>query len=556
MTAQTDSLQGVLASLSAPRMMQDVQQIASEIRLSGTPEEARSFDYIEAQIRDLGLEVTRLDCDVYVSLPGPASLEVLGPPDESVECITHSMSVSTPPGGLAGELRVLGRGSAADFAAADAAGCIALVDGLVSPGVIARAEKHGCAAVIFAGDDHLHQGIVSSLYGSPTTKTIGTLPGTPCVSIVAKDGQRLKELASGEGARVRVTTEVDTGWRDVPLVTVDVTAPSGDGTFAFFGSHVDSWDYGATDNAAGNAITLDLVRAAHANRESLRRGARFLFWSGHSHGRYAGSCWYVDHFWQDLYEHAIVGMSIDSPGTKGANDLGGAKVMDEASAVATAASELVVGHEVPPTTRPKGGEQPLWRVGITSMNPVRLRHNKDSGYSLSFSPSSPWWHHTTDDTFDKVDPDNLLTDAKIYAAAIWRFIASDVLPLDYAATARAVAAHVAGLDGCPQQAVLASAAAELEQAVAAMDGLAADEVNSRLRRIGRALVPALYTSGDLFEPDPTSSVSFIPGLARTAELAAIDPATSQAHALATELTRESNRVLFALRTATDVALGR
>jgi Peptidase family M28 len=556
MTAQTDRLQDLVAGLSASRMIEDVRQIASEIRLSGTAEEARSFDYIEGELKNLGLEVQRLACDVYISLPGPASLAVLEPSAASIECITHSMSVSTPPGGLTAALRILGRGSAADFAAADARGCVALVDGLVNPGVINRAGQHGCAAVVFVGDDQLHQGIVSSLYGSPTTKTIGSLPKTPCVSVVAKDGQRLKDLAASGEVQVRVTTEVDTGWRNVPLVTADVRSPSGDETFAFFGSHVDSWDYGATDNAAGNAITLELARLASANLDRLRRGVRFLFWSGHSHGRYAGSCWYVDNFWQDLYEHAVVGMSIDSPGTKGANDLGGAKVMDEASAVATAASELIVGHAVPPATRPTGGEQPLWRVGITSMNPVRLRHNKDSGYSLSFSPSSPWWHHTTGDTIDKVDPDNLLTDAQIYAAAMWQFVAGEVLPLDYTATARAVAAHVATLDALPQQAVLAAAAAEFEGAAGAIGSLPSAELNKRLRLIGRALIPALYTTGDLFEPDPTSSVKFIPGLQRAGELAAMDPAASEAHALATELTRESNRLLFALRTATDVALGR
>ena len=52
--------------------------------------------------------------------------------------------------------------------------------------------------------------------------------------------------------------------------------------------------------------------------------------------------------------------------------------------------------------------------------------------------ANPWFWHTKDDTLDKIDPENLLTDARIYCAAIWRLCTQEVLPFDYAATAREI----------------------------------------------------------------------------------------------------------------------
>jgi Zn-dependent M28 family amino/carboxypeptidase len=554
-TAVSEGRDELLASLSAERMMDDVKQVAATIRLAGDPQEALAFDYIEGQLKALGLDVERALCDTYISLPGDASLRVLAPEKLEIGCITHSMSVPTPAEGLTGELVLLGKGAAGDFAGQDIAGKIPVVNSLVSGGVMRRAATAGCSAVVFMNDDHLHQGITSSLYGSPNTRTAAELPTTTAISIVEADGKRLQELLAKGPVTVRIDASIDTGWRDIPVITADIMPENGDGTFAFFGTHVDSWEYGGTDNAAGNAILLEYARVFSQHRDKLRRGVRVLFWSGHSHGRYAGSCWYVDHHWQELYDRAILAMSIDSPGTKGANALGGAKVMDEAVGVATRVARYVTGGDVPAPARPPGGEQPLWRVGIPSMNPVRLRHNKDSGYSLRFAPTSPWWHHTVDDTVDKVDPGNLLTDARIYAAAMYEFVASEVLPYDYGTVARAVLDHLRALPPTIDLSKVLAAATDFEKAIAEMDLSDPTVANRRIRLIGRVTIPALYTLGDGFQPDTISARGFIPTLRGVGELAGMDPAGFESHALRTEMVREANRLEHALRSAAEIARG-
>jgi hypothetical protein len=47
-----------------------------------------------------------------------------------------------------------------------------------------------------------------------------------------------------------------------------------------------------------------------------------------------------------------------------------------------------------------------------------------------------WWWHTTDDLPDKIDPEILLRDARVYVGIMHAFANEPVVPLDYAATAR------------------------------------------------------------------------------------------------------------------------
>jgi N-acetylated-alpha-linked acidic dipeptidase len=61
--------------------------------------------------------------------------------------------------------------------------------------------------------------------------------------------------------------------------------------FELVDGHVDSWHVGIGDNATGDATLLEVARALQAHRDQLARSVRIAWWSGHSHGRYAGSAW-------------------------------------------------------------------------------------------------------------------------------------------------------------------------------------------------------------------------------------------------------------------------
>ena len=103
---------------------------------------------------------------------------------------------------------------------------------------------------------------------------------------------------------------------------------------------------------------------------------------------------------------------------------------------------------------------------------------------------------------------------------------------------------------------IVAGAEQLADAVLDMMSARPADLDDRIRLLGRALIPVLYTAGGQFEPDPTTRSGFLPGLAcarRAAESATSEPLF---HALRTELVREANRVRFALVTAHQTATRR
>ncbi len=66
---------------------------------------------------------------------------------------------------------------------------------------------------------------------------------------------------------------------------------------------------------------LSWPACCNCHRGKLRRSVKVGWWVGHSYGRYAGSTWYCDTFFNDLRKNCVGYMDIDSPGVKGATDL-------------------------------------------------------------------------------------------------------------------------------------------------------------------------------------------------------------------------------------------
>jgi len=131
--------------------------------------------------------------------------------------------------------------------------------------------------------------------------------------------------------------------------------------------HVDSWYYGAMDNGSANATMLEVVRLLARRRSALRRGLRVAFWSGHSHGRYAGSARYADHAWQDLHDHCVAHVNVDSTGGKGATVLTEGNSMAEMRSFASDVIEAVAGQRLSPRRFGRSGDQSFWGHGIPAL---------------------------------------------------------------------------------------------------------------------------------------------------------------------------------------------
>jgi hypothetical protein len=320
------------------------------------------------------------------------------------------------------------------------------------------------------------------------------------------------------------------------------------------------------DNASANAVALEVARLLSHNPSLLRRSLRLAFWSGHSHGRYSGSTWYADNFWEDLHRNCVAHVNVDSPGGKGATDLTRALTMPEARGLAAQVIQELTGQKLEARGFGRSGDQSFWGCGVPSLF-----------MSLSEQPGGGlgWWWHTADDTLDKLDGENLRRDARVYALVVLRLCSSALLPLDYVPLAEEFHEALAQLQGAARGAFELEPClknAEEFQATAlalreALDSFASryqegsnptDEdrlrlANQALMGLGRLLIPVFYTGVSPFDQEPAAPVPRLPVLQRVATLPSLDPGSHEFHFLRTRLVRERNRVCHALSEAASLA---
>jgi hypothetical protein len=177
-----------------------------------------------------------------------------------------------------------------------------------------------------------------------------------------------------------------------------------------------------------------------------------------------------------------------------------------------------------------------------------------------------WWWHTTEDTIDRVDPDLLLRDARIYLVGVARLLCSKLLPLNAAAEARELLDDLRRLqDECGDGFDLSPAierARELVRKTERLDAWAqvqgehADDrrcalYNGLVMGVIRSLLPINYTASGAFEHDPALTMPRLPLLSATSELGALPPDSDDARFLRVRLVRARNQVVYALERALE-----
>jgi hypothetical protein len=575
----------LISAVSTDQLMNSTRSIAQWVRLSGTEDEAKAFDWIEARLKEFGLETQRYSHPALVSWPESASLELLtGDGSESVDCATHAFATSTAVGGLEGELIPVGRATAENLKNFDLRGKIALIDGIIAPNANQLVEQSGVAAAIWIAGERLHERGLDPIWGTPTPETMHLLPKTPSVSVRGVEGERIKAALERGPVRVRLQTKVYQDWRTLPLLTGDLrpahSGPEAD-LFVMFSGHVDSWYYGAMDNGTANATMLEVARILAQHRDVLRRGMRVAFWSGHSHARYAGSAWYADNFWHDLHDHCVAHVNVDSVGGQGATVLSQGNTMSEVRDFVSDVVEEIAGQELARRRYGRSGDQSFWGHGIPAMlmslseqpaenaDPLLLAlHHQISGGGGA-GGGLGWWWHTPEDTVDKIDPDYLKRDATIYTLILYRLCSTRILPFRYANVVDDLRAVTNGIqEKAGQHLDLAPVLEQIDALASAVDALdrridelnrdsAGDQqiatLNHALMAIGRSLIPVDYTRTGMFDHDLAVPTQPMPALQPAVLLAGMDPSTGDYQYMRTRLIRERNRVVYGLKQATQAA---
>jgi hypothetical protein len=559
-----DPLEAALsAEVSASTLMEHVRTIGVLERESGSPGEAQAFDYIERSLKAFGVEVERREIEAYISLPLEAHVTL--PDGTAIAGLTHSFSTSVE--ALEAEVVDVGDGQPEDLARAK--GKLALMRGLASPGRAWAAQQAGVLGQIHVLMDHLHNMIVTTIWGTPQPETAWRIPATPCLSILGADGDALRTRLARGPLRVRMTTRVRTGWMPIPHLVGELAGRQED-RFVLFSGHVDSWHYGAMDNGTANATMLEVARLLATRRGALRRGIRFAFWSGHSHGRYAGSAWYADHAWGDLHRRCVVHLNVDSTGARGATDYSVLHATEDAQRFAEGVVADVTGQRSRGRRFSRAGDQSFWGAGVPSaFMSLSGLPKQDTELSRAMerlvgSAGFPWWWHTRDDTIDKIDPGVLALDTKVYLASALRWLNAPVLPLDHVQAGQSLlavletlqAAAGARFDLTPALNAARGLVERLQRLAAALGSVPAGRVepaNRTLMRLSRLLVPLAYTTGDRFTHDLALPIPPLAGLQPARGLASLDPDGDAFKFARAALVRERNRAVHALESAATVA---
>jgi hypothetical protein len=564
----------ILSEISQSLLMQHTAEIAKWVRLSGSEEEAHALEYVKGVLRGYGYDVHEYSFDSFVGYPESAELTILSPDETTYAGVPPALAPPTP--GICADL--VYAGDARNLEGLDVSNKIVVFDGFSDPYLAKLAEKHGAVGEVFINDDHVHEGIVSVVWGTPTPETSHLLPKTPSINITASQGKQLVTRLKKDAVTARLKTTASCAWKKIPVMTGELKGEEDD--FVLFSGHIDSWHYGAMDNAGANAAMLEIARVTSAHRDLLRRGVRLAFWSGHSHGRYSGSTWYADNFWEDLHQHCVTHVNIDSIGAKGASVLREAGVMAEARSFASSAVEQIAGQELTGARLTRAGDQSFWGLGIPSIfmelseQPLRTDAKAPS---FIFGPRSGglgWWWHTREDTLDKIDPANLVRDTKIYLLIILGLCSSLILPFNYSATVHEIEQTLRDLQAAANQLFdltplikrtekLKELTMELKhQTVNFVNGensgmaakSSARKINETLKRLGRLLIPINYTRAGPFDQDLAVPIPMVPVLDRITDLSKLKSDSDEFRFLITRLRREANKVNHYLCEAEDTIL--
>ncbi len=568
----------VLDSISLDVPWSVVEKFSSLVRLSGSQEERAAVDVLIGHLREAGVPHALYDPECFISIPIAATVRVDEPNGASFRAKTAAMSVSTGGEEISGELVYVSSSEAAtgsgdvfsvgvDMGGVDVAGKIVLTEGMASPGKVNDVMSAGALAGIFINPgENIHEGICTTIWGTPDLDSMARQPSIPVAAVNKPDGQELIELAK-RGGRVAMSTTLDTGWRRIPVLVAEIKGGNSSNELVLLHGHLDSWHVGVGDNATGDATMLELARVFWKHRHGLKRTLRIAWWSGHSHGRYAGSTWYADTAAIDLANNCVAQVNCDSPGCRWTNTYNELTAMSETEPFVDTVIRDTTTF-TPQMERPvRAGDYSFNSIGITSFYMLSSTMSEEMRAEKGYYPvggcgGNIQWH-TEDDLMPVADKSNLLRDMRVYAASILRVLNAPVHPFDWTLTTaemrqtldRYQQATGPDFDFGPSRRALS----QLEEALEHLyeDPLskrdeAADRINFAQRRLARILVPVNFSRMPDFFHDPALDVPPLPDLAPALSMPSATDDPSRRGILRAHLTRGQNRLIWALQNAREV----
>ncbi len=401
-----------------------VESLTTEVgpRLAGSPEEARARAWAEAMLRERGFANIRIE---PFEIPfWDATLEraeIIAPTRQRMVVAALGGSPSTPRRGLEAEIVRFESLDALDRAGPEAvAGKIVFIDepmmrtqsgvgyglavrkrGQCAP----RAGAKGALACVIrsVGTDHHRQPHQGGSARQPNGASL------PAASLSPPDADQLARLLARGPVRIRL--ELQTEMRErAPSgnVIAEVVGREKPEEIVLIGAHLDSWDMGtgAIDDGAGVAIVVAAARLIQQLPQAPRRTVRVVLFGSEETGVHGGAA-YAEAHAGELANHVLAAES--DFGADVVYQLRSGVGEDARAHIATMARALSTLGVAPGDNSAGGGAD----VGAMHAAGVPVLDLDQSGWDY-FD-----YHHTPDDTLDKIDPATLRQNVAAYAIAAY-----------------------------------------------------------------------------------------------------------------------------------------
>ncbi|WP_223588931.1 M28 family peptidase [Neobacillus bataviensis] len=523
MNTQSTKYSKLLDLIDKNLLYQHVKTLSQWARLTGEEGAEKAVDYIVETLQRHHIQHNRNQFDGYFSDPVDGQVSVIAPNHLDIRAKTRSFGYHLPQG-IKGNVIYDCDSEKNRSVSGPADRFENMKDKIVVSwnyyeDYVKKIESAGAIGLIHiwpSKEEAIHEETVGTVWGTPTIENIDQLTKIPVVGINYYDGMKLLELTRKDSVMVVLKTEVKNGIKRVSLPVADI--PGEMDEYILISGHYDSWHKGATDNATANALMLELARIF--SNKPRKRGIKIAWWPGHSNGRYAGSAWYCDQFWQEINERCVAHINIDFPGTKG-----NVHVVPRSTSLENAQflKDIIAAYTEKEPSRfdylPRGADQSFWGTNIPIH--LMLKYEPIEKEKIYQTPGGNWWWHTEDDLLDKVDFDLLFRDTGIHLGLVDKLANVNILPInliDFISDSRKIMNE---LDKSSDEAfdftIVYQAFEELTEVTRELSGkevLDVDRYNKLLKKIGGTLNRLKFSYSSKYGYDNTFPFQPYPGLAK------------------------------------------
>lgn len=400
-------------------------------RLAGTEQEARARVWAVATLEELGFENVRVEeFPVTLWTRGPSIHEqaaIVAPYPQPLFATSLGGAGGTPPGGIEAEIAFFDSFDelvAAEGGETALAGKVVFVNDRMT--ATRTGEGYGWAnrkrrrawleAEARGAEAVLIRSVGTSSHRFPHTGMMSFPEGRqariPALAVSAPDADQIERIHQ-QGRTVRVHVETSADWREAATsgnVIAEIPGAGAAEEIVVVGAHLDSWDLGtgALDDGAGVGIVTAAAKLIDDLPRAPRRTIRVVLFGAEEVGLVGARAYAEARAADGTLDDHVMGSE---------SDFGAREVWRLSSNVAPHALPFVeaLQRELAFLGIIRGGNDsgggpdmiPLQEAGMPVM---RLEQNGEDYFEF---------HHTPDDTFDKIDPDEMAQNVAAWAAWLW-----------------------------------------------------------------------------------------------------------------------------------------